>query len=434
MKVYLSSTFRDLHEHRAAVDRTLRKMGHDSIGMEQYAAESNRPVARCKRDVELADAYILILGWRYGYVPTDDNPDRRSITEIEYMHARQVKKPILAFLLDPEVPWPPTSMDSASADSAAASAIRELRSAVGAEHLVGMFSSPEDLASQVAAAVASLGLTTQLSEIVLNRTAVSADEMAGFGTGQHIDTSIATIQDMVANVGKDRALVVSLGEGDRWWSTRLFLLASLLRSLTLVRQIVFTGRGGHFAGMASPDALLDGLGTQFPVLELFIRQLRESESSDDRVRETQRQVDIWNGLYAGVGAAVRPAARRGNTTRATRPQSEAVQPRPEGEIQVGVREELLAGWLGERLITRCIEVQGTLTMSQVQQIVDCLVPDVPMELSYPPPTADIDETDDEEESDKTFTGPSVKVIDRDSFALQLAREWVRAGLPRNPAA
>ena len=27
----------------------------------------------------------------------------------------------------------------------------------------------------------------------------------------------------------------------------------------------------------------------------------------------------------------------------------------------------------------------------------------------------------------------IKVIDRDAFALELTREWVRAGLPRNPA-
>jgi len=26
----------------------------------------------------------------------------------------------------------------------------------------------------------------------------------------------------------------------------------------------------------------------------------------------------------------------------------------------------------------------------------------------------------------------LQVVDRDSFALELAREWVRAGLPRNP--
>jgi hypothetical protein len=49
-------------EASSAVDLTLRKMGIDVIGMEQYAADSSRPAARCKRDVEVADVYVLILG------------------------------------------------------------------------------------------------------------------------------------------------------------------------------------------------------------------------------------------------------------------------------------------------------------------------------------------------------------------------------------
>src|SRR4051794_16766495 len=229
VKVYLSSTFRDLRDHRAAVDRTLRRMGHDVIGMEQYAAEGSRPIERCKRDVETADCYVLMLGWRYGYVPAEDNPDRLSITEFEYRHAIEKQRTVLAFLLDPEEPWPPSSMDSASADAVAAEAIKRFRNEVGTAFLAGIFSSPADLASQVAAAVASQGLSASLSEMVLNRSDVSAASMGGFGTGHIFDTSVVMIKDMVRDVGKDRALVVELGDGDTWWSTRLFLLASLLR-------------------------------------------------------------------------------------------------------------------------------------------------------------------------------------------------------------
>src|ERR1051325_520333 len=102
MKVYISSTYQDLVDHRAAVDRTLRRMGHDVIGMEQYVAEGSKPVSRCQADVRAADAYVVIVAWRYGYVPQDVlNPSLRSITELEYEAAVGAKKPILAFLLDP---------------------------------------------------------------------------------------------------------------------------------------------------------------------------------------------------------------------------------------------------------------------------------------------------------------------------------------------
>lgn len=411
MKVYVSSTYRDLQAHRAAVDQVLRKMGHDVIGMEQYAAEGNRPVARCLRDVELADVYVLLLGWRYGYVPADSNEDGLSITELEYRHALAKQKTVLAFLLDPEEPWPPSAMDSASADSKAAEAISQLRSDVGARYLSGIFTTPADLASEVAAAVASHGLTTSLSELVLNREGVSAtsDSMGSFGTGINLDdTSVHAIKDMIARVGRDRAIVVNLGEGNLWWSTRLFLLANLLRSLTLVRQIVFTGRRGRFAGMATPSAVTDQLGARFSELDDFSRSLRRGDSSQDHERETDRQVREWITLWnRGAGAP------------------------DEKLVQVGVREELLQEWLGERLISRCIHVEGSPSMSQVQQVVDSLVPDVPLEIIQSPGTSNKASPPDDGETSDLIA--QIKVIDRDAFALELAREWVRSGLPRNPA-
>ena len=56
-----------------------------------------------------------------------------------------------------------------------------------------------------------------------------------------------------------------------------------------------------------------------------------------------------------------------------------------------------------------------LSMSQVQQIVDSLLPDVPVQRSEKAPE----------------TGLELLVVDRDAFALELAREWVRSGLPRS---
>lgn len=449
MKVYLSSTFRDLREHRAAVDRTLRRMGHDIIGMEQYAAEGSRPVDRCKGDVELADCYVLMLGWRYGSVPSDDNADRLSITEIEYRHAIEKERTVLAFLLDPEEPWPPSSMDSASADMVAATAINRFRTEIGREHLSGIFSSPADLASQVAAAVAAQGMSISRSQLALNHDGVSATSMFSFGAGGIFDTSVATIKDKIREVGTDRALVIELGEGDTWWSTRLFLLAGWLRSLTLVRQLVFTGRGGRFAGMASPSAVVEGLEARSPVLAEFTLQLRLGEASEDRVLEIDRQLGVWSAIFKDAGQT--PSRLHPRDPIAA---PDIKFPTDERHVTVGVREELLRAWLGERLIDRCIRVDGRLSMSQVQQIVDCLVPDVPLEIhpvsaltqpatnaatvagpatrsrgSKPPPTPVADPPGDV----KKPAGVQVKVIDRDAYALELAREWVRTGLPRNPA-
>ena len=72
--------------------------------------------AKCLEDVAASDLYVAIFAHRYGYIPDQDNPDGRSITELEYRHARALGKPCLVFLLDPAASWPPTSMDAFTGD------------------------------------------------------------------------------------------------------------------------------------------------------------------------------------------------------------------------------------------------------------------------------------------------------------------------------
>ena len=133
MKIYVSSTYRDLVEHRAAVDRTLRRMGHDVIGMEQYVAEGSKPLDRCRADVRIADLYVIIVGWRYGYVPVDQlvPPGGLSITELEYQEAVAAGKAILAFLLDPDAPWPLNRVDAMGIQTGAGANIARFRSLLG---------------------------------------------------------------------------------------------------------------------------------------------------------------------------------------------------------------------------------------------------------------------------------------------------------------
>lgn len=405
MKVYISSTYMDLVEHRAAVDRTLRRMGHDVIGMEQYVAEGSKPVDRCKADVRAADAYVIIVAWRYGHVPgRNAKPvDGRSITEIELVEAQQSGKPVLAFLLDPEAPWPPNRVDAMGGAPGAGEDVSRLRSLLGASYLAGVFRTPDDLASQVAAAVAAQGLTRHMVDRVLGQTSVAGPDMDAFANGQPVnDSTLYSIKQMIQRAGAARALVLPIDDGQRWWSTRLFLLASLLRSLTAVRQLVFCDASGRFAGMASPAAIVDGLAAEFDVLDEFARKLREAPSSSDIESETDRQTEAWTAFVARAASTARPKVPLINVERAWK---------------VGVRAPLLNRWLGERWVDRCIRVEATdLSMSQVQQIVDSLLPDVPVE----------------RRQKALEEGFELLVVDRDAFALELAREWVRSGLPRSP--
>ena len=89
MTIYLSSTYEDLKDYRRIVYEALRKSGYDVIAMEDYVAKDQRPVDKCLRDVERADLYVGLFGFRYGYIPPThhNNSDVLSITELELRHA-----------------------------------------------------------------------------------------------------------------------------------------------------------------------------------------------------------------------------------------------------------------------------------------------------------------------------------------------------------
>lgn len=399
MKIYLSSTFEDLRDYRAAVDRVLRQMGHDVIGMEQYVAEQSTPLERSTDDVRSADVYVVLVAWRYGYIPTHpDNSERHSITELEYTAAVGAHKTILAFLLDPQAPWPPNWIDAVTQASGAD--ILRFRSLVGTKYLAGIFRTPDHLASLAATAIARQGINKQIVERTLTLEPV-ADFMVAFAqgsTGVDNPTAPGSIQEMVTNAGNQAARALRIDMGSTiWWSTRLYLLAALIQSLTSVRQFLFAGAGGHFAAMASPSAVREGLCSSFQELAEFDSELRQGEISKDIEREIRRTLDLWN---------------------------QKIQPR-EPTLKTGVRPQLLREWMGERLVDRCIEVHEDtgLTMVHVQQLVDSLLPDVPMEGPQ-----DLLGS----QSSLPANVPSLVVVDRDAFALELAREWVRIGLPRTP--
>ncbi|MFB9319060.1 DUF4062 domain-containing protein [Cryptosporangium minutisporangium] len=396
MKLYISSTFMDLREHRASVDRALRRMGHDVLGMEQYVAEGTAPLEKCLRDVRASDAYVLILGWRYGFIPRHPelNAECLSITELEYREAVCQRKSILVFLLDPDAPWPPSAFDALGADGG--QNILRFRSTVGAAHLSGIFRTPDDLASQVAAGVSNLGLNRQMVERGLEQ-AAAGPSMVPFLSGAELhDTTVMGIREMVSNAGTARSLVLNLGAGNRWWSTRLYLLVTLLQTLTPVRQIVFSDDDEAFVAMASPAALRQGLCDAFPPLAAFDGPLH-ADSTADVERETDRVVAEWHKAAPALD---------------------------EPRLKVGVRPHLLSAWVGERLVTRCIDVppETGLTMVHVQQIVESLVSDVPVD--WP--------ASSEPAAASPFEHPRLMVVDRDAFALAVARQLVRAGVPRAP--
>jgi hypothetical protein len=147
-RIYVSSTFSDLQDYRKAVSVALRRLGHEDVAMEYYVAEDKRPLDRCLEDAESCDAYVGIFAWRYGYVPGTGNPEKLSITELEYRRAKAAGKTCLIFLISEDADWPRAKMEIPATDR-----IDALRQELMSSSVVDTFESVDELTRKVTEAV-----------------------------------------------------------------------------------------------------------------------------------------------------------------------------------------------------------------------------------------------------------------------------------------
>ncbi len=153
VRIYISSTYNDLKEYREKVYHKLRELRHDVIAMEDYVATDQRPQDKCLEDVARSDIYLGLFAWRYGYIPTHNNPEHESITELEYRKAIETGKSRLIFLVDEQIAWTPAYMDQTTGEGDQGKRIMELCKELKLERIVSSFHSPDHLAGLVASAV-----------------------------------------------------------------------------------------------------------------------------------------------------------------------------------------------------------------------------------------------------------------------------------------
>jgi hypothetical protein len=140
-RIFISSTFVDLKDYREATYVALRRLGHESTVVEDWAATEQPPLERTLATVQTSDLAVFLIGWRYGYVPTGQE---FSMTELEYRAAQQAGIPCLIFLTQDDAPWPKQYVDEKP------SKIIRFRRELLEQHIVGFFTTPEALATQVA--------------------------------------------------------------------------------------------------------------------------------------------------------------------------------------------------------------------------------------------------------------------------------------------
>lgn len=108
LRVFVSSTFYDLVEDRAAARQAIEDLSADGqemtfVGMEEFGSYSASPLLVSRDFARAADIIVLLVGARYGSTP---ELGERSFTGEEYEVMRRERIPCLAYLKDLEVSDP----------------------------------------------------------------------------------------------------------------------------------------------------------------------------------------------------------------------------------------------------------------------------------------------------------------------------------------
>jgi hypothetical protein len=104
VKVFVSSTYIDLKDHRQRVITQLRRAGYQVDPMEDWTSDADEPRRFSLDRLDGCQACVLLVGFRRGFVPAGE---ARSITQMEYDHAIARGIAVLPFLLDDWVTgWP----------------------------------------------------------------------------------------------------------------------------------------------------------------------------------------------------------------------------------------------------------------------------------------------------------------------------------------
>jgi hypothetical protein len=134
-RVMISSTARDLPEHREKVMHACMRLGmfYPEM-MENLTATDANALAVSLKMVDSADIYVGVFAFRYGYVPDGENI---SVTEAEYDRAIDRNIARLIFLMSDEHPVKPSDVETGEG----AGKLKKLKERLKKERVVGFFSS-----------------------------------------------------------------------------------------------------------------------------------------------------------------------------------------------------------------------------------------------------------------------------------------------------
>ena len=140
LQVFIAATFIDLKDFRQVAMEAILRIGLIPVTFENLPSTTKNIQDAVKKMIEASDIVIFIVGHRYG---ATFGELKTSWTEFEFEYAKQLKKPILAFLTAEDIPLPVSKIDIQR------NRIEYFRNRIESEYFVARFSSPSELGSSI---------------------------------------------------------------------------------------------------------------------------------------------------------------------------------------------------------------------------------------------------------------------------------------------
>src|SRR5262245_55479644 len=96
LQIFISSTYEDLIDHRLAAMEAILASGHIPAAMEQFSPGDETAWEKIQRWIDESDAFILILGGRYGSL---EPLSGKSYMHLEYEYALSKRKPFFSLVI-----------------------------------------------------------------------------------------------------------------------------------------------------------------------------------------------------------------------------------------------------------------------------------------------------------------------------------------------
>jgi CheY-like chemotaxis protein len=162
-RLFVSSTWADLHDERQALERALHQIRETEFnGMEYFGSREEKPKAVCLKEVRRSDIYVGVFGGNYGSI---DPESGKSMTELEYREAKSIRLPCLIYLKDPSVMSPSEDMDAEGSLKLAA-----LKQEIMHDQVVSFYKNADQLATKVVIDVHNFITEKRLPESALRLT------------------------------------------------------------------------------------------------------------------------------------------------------------------------------------------------------------------------------------------------------------------------